>query len=66
MYLSQSVEDSLVSFGKVPVHDGGEDTSHCVIIKAVNADNVEVSSEAISDGVPTTSWRTHPTNQQLQ
>ena len=66
MYLSQSVEDSLISFGKVPVHDGGENTSHCIVIKAINADYVEVSSEAISDCVPTTSWWTHPTNQQLQ
>ena len=50
----------------MPVNDGGEDTSHCIVIEAIDADNVEVSGEAISDGVATTSRRTHPTDYQLE
>lgn len=46
----------------MPVNNGGEDTRHCVVIEAIDADYVEVSGEAIGDRVPTTSRWTHPTD----
>ena len=54
--------DCIKSLGKISVHNGGEDMSHLVVIKAVDDDNVEVSGEAISDCVPATSRWTHPTD----
>ena len=46
----------------MPVDDGGENAGHRVVIKAIDADNVEVSGEAIGDGVSATSRWAHPTN----
>ena len=51
-------------FGEVPIHDLAEDDSHCLVIKFVDGDGVEVSEETRGNGVTPTTWGAHGSNQQ--
>ena len=50
----------------MPVDQSREYLCHGGIIEGLDGDDVQVSSESASDVVPTSSWRTHPTHQQLE
>lgn len=39
-------EGGIKPFAEVPVSDGAEDLSQCFIIKAINGEDVQVTSEA--------------------
>ena len=47
------------TLAEVPVHDAAEDELHCVTLKLVDGEGVEVSEEPRGDGVTTSSRWTH-------
>ena len=50
-------------FLEVEAEDVGEDSSHCLVIESGNGDDVEMSEEAVSDRVASSTWRPHGRHQ---
>ena len=47
----------------MPVHDATENQLHCLILKLIDGEGVEVPEESLGDGVTTSSRGTHGCHQ---
>ena len=62
--LNQTLIKITYFYLEVPVNFSSENLSQCFVVKGVNAQNVHMTDEPITDGTATASWRTQCTNQE--